>query len=117
MDTSLNKYEIDCPHCSKEISFRTYEVDELASDIDEEVERARFSTRQEVESEFDGMVDPGDIPVQPQTIKELSAAIRTGDKFTAELLLDRIADDLGGEHINAVQIGRFTPAVALGGAS
>ncbi len=113
MDTSLEKYELLCSHCGKETSFRTLDVEDLAADIESEVEDSSERATRDAEREYAGMVDPGDLPVQPQSLKELAAAIRTGDRFTAELALDRVAEELGDEHVNAVQIGRFTPAMAI----
>lgn len=108
MDTSLEKYAIDCPHCGKEVEFRTLDVDDLAKDIESEVEHACAQTERDKDSEFAGMVDPEDLPIQPRTIHDLSAAIERGDTGEARLLLGRIADDLGLEHSEAAQIGRFS---------
>lgn len=112
MNTAFEKYELLCSHCAKETSFCTADVDGLAGDIEAEVDAAETDARRDTEREFEGMVDPGDLPVTPQIMKELAAAICGGNRIDAELLLDRIAEDLGYEHVNAVQIGRFTPAVA-----
>ena len=105
----LETYSLECPDCKREIEFTVKDIDGLASDIEDAVEDACKTERRDAEREYEGMVDPDDLPILPQTMKELAAAIRRGDMPEAELLLDRVADDLGSEHTNAVQIGRYTP--------
>lgn len=107
MAIELNNYGIDCPHCGKEVEFVVNDIDGLSADIESECRDAERATRSEVESEFAGMVDPEDLPIQPRTIHDLAAAIERGDASEARLLLGRIADDLGLEHREAAQIGRF----------
>lgn len=109
MPVELETYTLECPHCKAEVDFAVREVEGLAADIDDENDMAAEHARTETEREFEGMVDPSDLPITPRIIHELSAAIRKGDRFEAELLLDRIAYDLGGEHENACQLGRFSP--------
>lgn len=108
MAIELETYALDCSHCGKEVEFKVNDIDGLSSDIDDECRDAERSTRSEVENEFAGMVDPEDLPIHPRTIHDLAAAIERGDTGEARLLLDRIADDLGLEHREAAQIGRFS---------
>jgi copper chaperone CopZ len=108
MAIELNAYGIDCPHCGEEVEFVVNDIEGLAHDIEEEVRDAERSARDEAEREFDGMVDPEDLPIQPRTIHDLAAAIERGDTGEARLLLGRIADDLGLEHKSAAEIGRFS---------
>lgn len=100
-----------CPHCEAE--FTVNEVDGLAYDIDAEVDNAATSERREVEREFEGMVDPADLPVSPRSIYELAAAIRRGDATEGRRLLRIVAYDLGIEHHNAFELGWFSREVAV----
>jgi len=95
-----------CPHCEAE--FTVNEVDGLASDIENETDNAAATARTETEAEFDGMVDPSDLPIKPRTIHDLAAAIRRGDATEGRRLLERIAEDLGSEHKNALECGWFS---------
>jgi hypothetical protein len=96
------EYFIEC-ECGKEVEFNTDDIDGLDEYIDRECKDAAA----EAEAQFYGMVDPSDLPVQPRTIHDLSQAIATGNLSEARILLDRIAYDLGHEHSEACQIGRF----------
>lgn len=102
------QYFIECDKCQHEVEFNEDDVPELSDHIDACVAQAE----REVERQYEGMIDPDDLPITPQTMKELAAAIRCGDRAEGERLLDLIADDLGLMHTEAVQIGRYTPAVA-----
>ena len=104
----LNTYTIECEHCGKDNEFAIKEVPGLAKDIEEEVDEASACATRDTEAQFAGMIDPADHPIHARTIFELAAAIRRGDKVEAELLLDRVAADLGREHANAVQVARFS---------
>lgn len=102
------QYFIECDKCQHEVEFNEDDVPELEDAINTSIADAR----REVEHEYDGMIDPGDLPITPQMMKELAAAIRIGNRENAERLIDMIADELGIGHTEAVQIGRFTPSVA-----
>lgn len=108
MPIKLESYTIECEHCGKQTDFTIAEVPGLSRDIDEEIEEACRVERRETEAQFDGMIDPADHPIHARTMHELAAAIRRGDKAEAELLLERVASDLGAEHVNAVQVARFS---------
>jgi hypothetical protein len=107
MAIELETYTIGCPDCAKDIEFTVGQVECLARDIDDECDEAAKIARAETEAEFDGMVDPADLPIHPRVIHDLSRAIASGDLIEARILLDRIAYDLGGEHSTACEVGRF----------
>jgi hypothetical protein len=96
------EYFIEC-ECGKEVEFNTDDIDGLDDYIAAECKGAAA----DAESQFDGMVDPTDLPIQPRMIHDLSQAIASGDLSEARILLDRIAYELGNEHSDACQIGRF----------
>jgi hypothetical protein len=104
----LETYCVECPHCKEEVDFTINQVDGLSADIDDKNETSAANARAETEREYEGMVDPSDLPIQPRTIHDLSAAIRRGDRAEAELLLDRIVEDLSLDHSEACQIGRYS---------
>lgn len=101
---TVGDYFIECPHCETDVYFNTADIDGL----DEWIAGERRDAGRETELQFEGMIDPDDHPIQPRTIHDLAAAIRRGDMAEAELLLDRVADELGLECANAAQVGRYS---------
>lgn len=101
------EFYVEC-ECGKEVEFNTCDIEGLDAYIEKECDGAAA----EAEAQFDGMVDPSDLPIQPRTIHDLSQAIATGNLSEARILLDRIAYDLGSEHQNACEIGRFAKVLA-----
>lgn len=107
MPIEFNKYEIECSHCNKLVVFKTTEVEELAEDIEDAIDDADTSARSEMEAQFDYYVKPEEA-VDGRALQELSAAIRAGDRAEAEILLDRIASELGDKATEQVQLGRYS---------
>jgi hypothetical protein len=101
------EFYIDC-ECGKEVEFDTGDIDGL----DEYIQKECDGAASEAEAAFDGMVDPSDLPIQPRTIHDLSQAIASSNLAEARILIDRIAYDLGSEHQNACEIGRFAKVMA-----
>lgn len=108
MAIELNAYGLTCKHCGEEVEFEVQEIEGLSRDIESECDEAARIAERETEGQFAGMIDPDDHPIQPRTMHDLAAAIRRGDVAEAEILLSRVADDLGEAHRNAIQIGRFS---------
>jgi hypothetical protein len=96
------EFYIQC-ECGKEVDFGTADIDGLDDFIADECRAAA----NEAEAQFDGMVDPFDLPVQPRMVHDLSQALATGNTSEARILLDRIAEELGIEYQNACELGRF----------
>lgn len=57
-------------------------------------------------------IDDPEHDIDPRLFHELSAAIRRGDRVEAELLLDRLAEEVGPEYTESVQLGRFSRLAA-----
>ena len=96
------EFSIECP-CGKEVEFNTVDINGL----DDHVADQCFNASEETKSEFVGMVDPSDLPIQPRMIHDLSQAIAVGNMIEARILCDRIAEELGLEHQHACEVGRF----------
>lgn len=107
----LNAYGIDCPHCGEEVEFAVNDIKGLSADIERECNEAAKIAERETEGQFAGMIDPDDHPIQPRTMHDLAAAIERGDVIEARLLLGRVADDLGLQCRESVEIGRFSTQV------
>ena len=104
----VKEFWIECDKCKHEVEFDIVEVDGLVGHIEDETEGAA----REAERQFDGMIDPDDMPISERMFHDLSSAIHRGDKAEAAILLDRIAEDLGNQYVNQVQIGRFMKVMA-----
>jgi hypothetical protein len=101
------EFYVEC-ECGREVEFDTCDIDGMDDYIEKECREAAA----EKEAEFDGMVDPTDLPIQPRMIHDLSQAIASGNLSEARILLDRIAYELGSEHDTACQLGRFAKVPA-----
>jgi hypothetical protein len=97
------EFFIECPKCEAEIEFDTFDIDGL----DDHITAVSDEAAKEAERQFDGMVDPDDLPVRPRMIHDLSQAVAAGNMGEARILLDRIAYELGHEHQEACEVGRF----------
>ena len=94
-----------CEKCEAEVPLYLDEIEGLPRHIENE----RSEERRAAEREFDGFVDAGALTDGDRPLWELAAAIRRGDRFEAELQLDRIAEELGVDAVEQVQQGRFSP--------
>lgn len=101
-------FEVTCGNCGHQVPFQIADVEHLESHIDAEVEEARDEGREEC-TDDDSVLDTNEI-MASRIMLELSAAIRRDDRREAELLLDRLAAEMGGTIEEQVALGRFTYA-------
>jgi hypothetical protein len=97
--------EVSCPECKHE-----FEIDEtgcrsLSDAIEEAADEAAAEARAEVRIDA-GAKDHLDSNCC-RLLGDLACAIRAGDKTESELLLDRIAEMVGGTAQHEVSVGRY----------
>lgn len=68
----------------------------------------REQGRNEATDEFEDYTDLSHIVDGGRDLYELAAAIRRGDRAEAELMLDRIAEEMGARAVEQVQQARFS---------
>ncbi|MGE4340150.1 MAG: hypothetical protein AB7E55_29985 [Pigmentiphaga sp.] len=102
-------FNIRCGACGEPVSFNVEEVPELSGHIVTQEANAFAEGKDEgfAEGEAEALSSVG-ITGGSRPLWELAAAIRRGDRFEAELQLDRIAEEMGPRAIEDVQQGRFS---------
>lgn len=94
--------ELTCPKCAHGFEISERDCPPLKDAISTAVDDAVYDVR----AEFRGMFDVADA-VDTLLLGELACAIRAGDRNEAERLLDRLAEDVGGDAQHQVSIGRY----------
>lgn len=97
-----------CPKCAADIELKQADIDGLDDLIEDERSDAVADYKDD-QGIDDPRVDVDILTRGQRPLFELAIALRQGDMAEAELLLDRIAAELGDGAVEEVQQGRFSP--------
>jgi len=98
--------EVCCPQCKCEFEVDEVENVSLRDAIEDAVDEAVDQEQNKADSSFYAAEEPLD-PATCRLLGDLACAVRVGDRGEAELLLDRIAEEIGGLAQHEVSVGRF----------
>lgn len=104
---ALIEITVACPSCKTEFEVEEVNHPSLAEQIALREQESEHDGREEVERETAGMVWPHEA-VEARDLQDLSFAIRRRDWAEAELLVDRIAANIGTDAEEKVAQGRFS---------
>lgn len=99
----MKQFSTRCEACNADVDFDLADVPELEVYLERECSEASDEARREEAAEYSGFIDP-----DPGLLKDLSIAIRKGDRVEAEILLDKLASEAGTRAEEAVQQGRYS---------
>ncbi|MGX7896872.1 hypothetical protein [Tsuneonella sp. HG222] len=98
-----------CPHCEKATSHQQSDVEGLDELIEDERADAKSEALEEQDDDYVDVSQLRSTYSGRRYLRELAAAIRSGRTDEAEYLLDRVAEEIGGNAADEVQLGRFSP--------
>jgi hypothetical protein len=100
-------YALECKACEIVGRFRVIDIDGLPDDITDALADQADETREDVEREFQGHIDP-EAAQGWRLFQDIAAALRRKDCSEALILLERLADHMGGHCVEEVQRGAVT---------
>lgn len=96
---------LTCPDCGHQYEISERDCPALADYVEDAIDDAVTDAKSELRIEYEGTTP--DFDIDERLLGDLACAIRAGDRAEAELLLDRLAEEVGGRAQHEVEVGRF----------